>query len=204
MKQPGAAPLVFEADTQARLERFAALLRRWNRTINLIARDSEADLWRRHVLDSAQLAALLPTPPATLIDVGSGAGFPGLVLALTTGWAVHLVESDQRKAAFLREAVRETGATAQVHAARIEALRLPPAGVVTARALAALPDLLAMAVPLLAPGGICLFPKGQAVDDELTAAAAGWHMRVERFASLTSAGACILRLGEIRRGAPAN
>jgi 16S rRNA (guanine(527)-N(7))-methyltransferase RsmG len=184
---------------RARLEAFSELLLRWNQKINLISRADEAALWSRHILDSAQLVPLLPHAPGTLIDLGSGAGFPGLVLALLTEWRVHLVEADRRKAAFLREAARECGATVTIHAIRAEALRTDPADVVTARALAPLDALLPLAAPLLRPDGICLFPKGRAVADELTAAAARWHMRVECFPSNTDPGATLVRISEICR-----
>jgi 16S rRNA (guanine(527)-N(7))-methyltransferase RsmG len=186
-------------EAEERLRAFVDLLRQWNRRINLVGQADERPLWERHILDSAQLVPLLPAPEGELIDLGSGAGFPGLVLALTTNWRVALVEADQRKAAFLREAVRATGARATVYAVRAEQVSLPPARVVTARALAPLPDLLALATPLLAPDGICLFPKGRSAEDELTAARAQWHMRVERFPSRTNPTATLLRLSEIRR-----
>lgn len=184
---------------RARLDRFAALLLRWNAKINLIARSDETALWPRHILDSAQLAPLLPPAPGTLIDLGSGAGFPGLVLAILTQWRVHLVESDLRKAAFLREAARETGADVTIHPLRAETLRIDSAQVVTARALTSLAGLLPLAAPLLARDGICLFPKGRSASDELTAVSAQWHMRTERFPSQTDSGATILRISEIRR-----
>lgn len=186
-------------DARERLDRFASLVLRWNATINLISRTDEATLWPRHILDSAQLVPLLPPTPGTLIDLGSGAGFPGLVLALLTSWTVHLVESDQRKAAFLREAARETDARVTVHAIRAEALRLDRAAAVTARALAPLEALLPLAAKLLAPDGICLFPKGRGAAGELTVASTQWHMRVEQFPSLTDSGATLLRISEIRR-----
>jgi 16S rRNA (guanine(527)-N(7))-methyltransferase RsmG len=193
-------PTDIEAAARAPLERYAALLLRWNRRVNLISRADEPTLWLRHILDSAQLVPLLPTTPGTLVDLGSGAGFPGLVLAVLTLWRVHLVESDQRKAAFLREAARGAGAAnVTVHAARAEAVRLPPADVVTARALAPVAALLPLAKPLLADQGVCLFPKGRDVEAELTEAGARWHMRVERFPSRTSPGATLLRISEIRR-----
>jgi 16S rRNA (guanine(527)-N(7))-methyltransferase RsmG len=194
-------PLI-AAPARARLAQLAGLLLRWNQRINLIAAADEADLWTRHILDSAQLASLLPEPPAELIDLGSGGGFPGLVLALTTSWTVHLVESDQRKAAFLREAVRVTGAKAIVHAVRAEKLAIPPAPVVTARALASVSALLELVRPLLTADGVCVLPKGRSVDTELTAAAREWHMRVERFPSCTGPGATLLRISEIRRVGP--
>ena len=202
MKHPAAATGIDTA-TLERLRAFQALLLHWNQRINLVSRADAADLWDRHIHDSLQLAALLPAAAGAMADLGSGAGFPGLVLAIATGRHVHLVESDQRKAAFLREAARATAAAATVHAVRAETLTLAPMPVVTARALAPLPQLLALAHPLLAPGGICLFPKGATAADELTAAAAGWHMRVERFPSQTNPGATLLRLSEIRPVGPA-
>ena len=182
-----------------RLQRFAALLLRWNGTVNLIAPQDAPILWERHIEDSLQLAPLIPSRPDRAIDLGSGGGFPGLVLAIATGIPFDLVESDRRKAAFLREAARETGAPATVHATRIEDARLPQAGLVTARALAGLPALLAFAEPLLLPDGTCLFMKGAAVDAELTQAAAQWHMRVDRLPSRTNPSATILRISEITR-----
>ncbi|HEX7200391.1 MAG TPA: RsmG family class I SAM-dependent methyltransferase [Dongiaceae bacterium] len=133
------------------------------------------------------------------MDLGSGGGLPGLVLAIATGRPFHLVEADQRKAAFLREAARATAAPATIHACRIEALDLPPAPVITARALAALTVLLGMAHRFLAPGGICVFPKGRSVTDELTQAAAEWHMVITQTASSTDPAATLLRISEIRR-----
>jgi 16S rRNA (guanine527-N7)-methyltransferase len=191
-------------ETRAALDRFAELLLRWNRTVNLIARHDEDTLWDRHIADSLQLVPLIAPRPARAIDLGSGGGFPGLLLAIVAAIPVDLIEADQRKAAFLREAARITGAPASVHASRIEAARVPPAPLITARALAPLPDLLALAAPLLAPGGYCLFLKGVNADAELTAAAGEWHIHAERFPSRTAPGASILRISEIARvAAPA-
>ena len=175
------------------------LLARWNRTINLIGRADVPRAAERHLADALQLVPLIPAGTPRGIDLGSGAGFPGLILAAATGIGFDLIEADQRKAAFLREAARVLGAPAQVHAVRIEAARLPPAPLVTARALAPLPRLLALAVPLLAPGGTALFPKGATADQELTAARQQWHMTVEPIPSRTDAGAVILRITEIHR-----
>ncbi len=188
--------------TKRRLESFVDLLLHWNQRVNLLARADERCVWDRHVWDSAQLARLLPGSPGTLLDLGAGAGFPGLVLAIVSGRPTHLVEADHRKAAFLREAVRATGVQATVHAGRIETLSSPIGDIVTARAVAALPALLKLAVPHLRPGGVCLFPKGGRVEDELTAARHEWHMKVERFPSRTSPSATLLRLSEITRAAP--
>ena len=183
----------------AALERFAVLLERWNRTVNLISTGDAALMWDRHIADSLQLAPLMHSRPARAIDLGSGAGFPGLILAVATGVPFDLIEADQRKAAFLREAARATGAPVCIHAVRIEAAAIAPAPLITARATAPLPKLLALAAPLLAPGGQCLFPKGTNAQAELTHAAAQWHMRVERIASRTNPDACILRISDLSR-----
>ena len=149
------------------LETYAQLLERWNRSINLVGRDTIGELWQRHFLDSAQLVSFLPPPPPDrprrVIDMGSGAGFPGMVLSLLGVGEVHLVESDRRKCAFLREVARSTGAQAQIHPVRIEHLESLKADVVTARALAPLDRLLDYAQKLLLPGGVCLFLKGRSV-----------------------------------------
>ncbi len=186
-------------ETRARLEEFATLLLRWNKTINLIARRDEPALWPRHIADSLQLAPLIPPGSSRGIDLGTGGGFPGLVLAIATDIPFDLIEADQRKAAFLREAGRATRAPVQVHAVRAEAVRLVPAPLITSRALASLPHLLTLAAPLLASGGICLFLKGARVESELTAAAAEWHMQITRVPSQTAPGACILRISDIAR-----
>jgi len=184
---------------QAALETFAALLLRWNRTVNLVARRDEPNLWGRHIDDSLQLAALIPPGTPRAIDLGSGGGFPGLVLAIATTIPFDLIESDQRKATFLREAARATGAPATIHNTRIEAALLPAAPLVTARALASLPDLLALATPKLTQSGICLFLKGENVASELTTAATQWHMRCDCLPSRTNPTASILRISEIAR-----
>ncbi len=191
-------------ETSAALERFAALLLRWNRTVNLVARKDEQRLWERHIADSLQLAALMQPVSERAIDLGSGAGFPGLPLALATGVHFDLIEADQRKAAFLREAARVTGASALVHATRIETARIDPAPLITARALAPLPKLLGLAAPLLKAGGICLFLKGANVQAELTDAATQWHMDVDILPSQTAPEACILRISDLSRVAPPN
>lgn len=189
-------------ETLARLERFAGLLQKWSRAINLVGRSTLPEMWRRHMLDSAQLIDLLPPAPQgrprRIVDLGSGAGFPGLVLAILGAGEVHLIESDQRKAVFLREVIRETGVEATVHPVRIESAPAIAADVVTARALAALPELLQYAAKFLPSGGVCVFPKGKGVGKELTAARKAWKMAVERFPSRSDPGGTILRI-EVRR-----
>jgi len=186
-------------ETRARLDAFAALLLRWNTRINLVSRGDEADISSRHIDDSLQLLNLIPSGTQRAIDLGSGAGFPGLVLAIATRIPFDLVDSDQRKCAFLREAARATQAPAKVHATRIEAAKLEPATLITARALAPLKTLLDLATPLLAKGGVCIFPKGESADREIEEASAAWTMCIERIISRTDRGGVILRISEVTR-----
>jgi 16S rRNA (guanine527-N7)-methyltransferase len=187
------------AQAREALEAYAELLARWNARINLVSPRDLPRLWDRHIDDAAQLVPLIPPATRRIADLGSGAGLPGLVLAILTGLDTHLVERDKRKAAFLREAARVTGAPATVHAADAATLAPLGADLVTARALAPLPVLLPLAVRHLAPGGACLFPKGATVEAELTAARPAWTMTVERFPSRTDPDATILRLTEVAR-----
>ena len=197
MKRSG-EDLGVSRETAEKLQAYLALLIRWNARINLVADASPETLWQRHVVDSLQMFALLPETEGPLVDLGSGAGFPGLVLATASGRETHLVESDKRKCAFLQEVARLLALSkVVVHPLRIDAAVLPPAMVLTARALAPLPQLLRYADRILAPNGIALFPKGRTAAQELTAAAADWTMHVERFPSVTDPDSTILRLSEI-------
>jgi len=169
-------------ETEARLDRFVELLLRWQKAVQLIAPSTIPKLWTRHIADSLQLLALAPDAKIW-IDLGSGGGFPGLIIAIAltdrSGATVHLVESDSRKAAFLREAARTTGAPAKVYAERVESAAERFAGrveIVTARALAPLARLLEMAAPLLSAGARGIFLKGQDVAGELTEAAKSWNI----------------------------
>lgn len=186
-------------ETRLVLEAFVGLLLQWNRTVNLISSGDLPHVWDRHVADAFQLLPLMQPRPARAIDLGSGAGFPGLILALATGVPFDLIESDHRKAAFLREAARVTNAPVHVHAIRIETANIGPAPLITARALAPLPKLLALAAPLLAPGGVCLFPKGANASAELTAATTQWHMHADSIPSRIASDACILRITDLCR-----
>ncbi len=180
-------------ETAIRLDRFVELLLDWQQRMNLIASSTMPIVWTRHVADSLQLLALAPTA-RVWADLGSGAGFPGLVfacaLAEEEGARVHLIETNGKKTAFLREAARVTGAPAEIHAVRAEDFvnnSPEPIDVVAARALASLPKLLAMAYPLLKRGTVGLFPKGQDVAVELTAAAKCWKIQSTLTQSLTDA-----------------
>ena len=197
-----AAIVPVSRETSAKLEAYLALLGQWQKAINLVGKSTLEDPWRRHILDCAQLVRFLPEGPLRLADLGSGAGLPGLVLAImgaTMGVTeVHLVEADRRKAQFLREAARRLElSNVRVHAVRIEALDLA-VDVVTARALAPLADLLPLAVPLLAPRARLLLLKGRNADAELAAAATRWTMRVAVEPSLADPLGRVLVLDEVR------
>jgi 16S rRNA (guanine527-N7)-methyltransferase len=189
----------------ARLDRFVALLLQWQTRINLIAPSTIPAIWTRHIADSLQLLELAPQAKCW-VDLGSGGGFPGIpigcALADVAGATVHLVESNAKKAAFLREAVRHIGAPAIVHPVRIEEFMRnfsERPDVVTARALAPLQDLLALAEPLLKTGAKGLFPKGQDVDAELTLASKCWSMQMELVPSKTDPRARIVVVDGLRR-----
>ncbi len=194
-----AALVPVSRETLDRLRLYTELLGKWTRKINLVAPASMGDVWRRHILDSAQLYRLLPPETSTLVDLGSGAGLPGLILALLGVPDVHLVESDLRKAAFLREAARQTGTKLTIHAKRIEAAPAIQADIVTARALARLANLIDHAQRFLKPAGTCYFLKGALLADELTEARESWHMEVSEFPSLSDASGVIVKLESIVR-----
>lgn len=185
-------------ETLERLRAYETLLRQWQGKINLVGNATLRDPWRRHFLDSGQLCRLLGEAHA-VVDIGSGAGFPGLVIAIMSGLQVRLVESDQRKAAFLREAARLTGAPAHVTSGRAETTPAIPADAVCARAVAPLVDLLALAEPWCKPGGRCYFLKGAMVNQELTDAAQIWDIACEIVPSLSDPAGKILIIKEFRR-----
>lgn len=193
-----------EDATLARLVVYAELLMKWQAKINLIGPDTLPDLWRRHMLDSAQLLPLIEARGAhkvKIADFGSGAGFPGLVLAILLGERaeVHLVESDVRKGVFLREANRATAAGARVHTARIEKLAPLNADIATSRALAPLSKLLEFAEIHLLSTGKCLYPKGKRWAEELTEAQKAWKMAVTEHPSRTEPAGRILEITECAR-----
>jgi 16S rRNA (guanine527-N7)-methyltransferase len=193
-----AATFAVSRETMERLGSYLALLERWQKAINLVGRSTLDDPWRRHVLDSAQLARFLPERQGGVADLGSGAGLPGIILAIMGTPNVHLVEADRRKAQFLREAARHLGlANVTVHRARIETLAMT-VGAVTSRALAPLPALLRLAAPLLAPGGRLVLLKGRNVETELAEAEHAWAMRTALHPSLADPEGRILILDEVR------
>jgi len=155
-------------ETIDKFQAYLTLLEKWQRRINLVANSTLADAWQRHILDSGQLVDYYPPQTRHILDVGSGAGFPGLVLSIMGGVTVDLVESDQRKAVFLSTVIRELGLPAKVHNQRIENMPKLYPDVITARALAPVPKLLNLIETQLSSSCVCLFLKGASVEDELT------------------------------------
>lgn len=196
-------------ETMARLQTYEALLRKWQASINLVAPSTLPDLWNRHFWDSAQLVRLAPDA-ARWLDLGSGAGFPGLVVAILLadrpGFSMRLVESDQRKSIFLREVIRATKAPASVHTARIEEFSWPEGeplpDVISARALASLPKLLGWASSFWGKATIGLFLKGQGVSVELTDSAKDWIFESEAIASQSDPSGTVLKLWGLRHANP--
>jgi 16S rRNA (guanine527-N7)-methyltransferase len=194
-----AASFPVSRETLARLAAYVALLERWSARINLVGRATLADPWRRHILDSAQLRPFVPAAARSLVDLGSGAGFPGLVVAILGQQGVELVEADSRKCAFLTEAARITGARVEVRQTRIEALARRPFDVVTARALAPLDRLLGLARPFLGADSLCLFLKGEQTEAELTVARQGWTMTATSSPSRSDPRGVVLQLRQVAR-----
>jgi 16S rRNA (guanine527-N7)-methyltransferase len=185
-------------ETAARLELYVATLGRWQKAINLVGKGTLDQIWQRHLLDSAQLLKHLPTPAAPLVDLGSGAGFPGLALAILGVADVHLVEADARKAAFLAEAARLTETKITLHQRRIEDLPGFPAAVVTARALAPLTVLLGLAQRFYGPATLGLFHKGRDWRRELTLAEEAWTMDLRCLPSVVDPDSIIMRIAALR------
>jgi 16S rRNA (guanine527-N7)-methyltransferase len=185
-------------ETLALLSAYTALLEQWQLRINLVSPATLPDIWHRHILDSAQLVPYLPVVPARqrcqILDIGSGAGFPGLVLAILGAGDVQLVESDQRKAVFLQTVIRELGLSASVRNQRIETLPACQPDVITARALAALPKLMMLIKSQLHKGLTCLFLKGASVNEELTNFQTYSTMIPKLYPSVTNDNGVIVKL----------
>jgi len=186
-------------ETLARLKAFVGLLTDWNARHNLVSKTSLDEVWQRHVLDSAQLAPLIPPEAKTLADLGSGAGFPGLVLAvlLQERVAVTLFEATRKKAEFLRAAAERLGITVAVRNQRIEDAARAVFDVVTARACAPLPELLEYAQHFAGPRTVYLFLKGQNVGVELTEAGKSWRMKIRQHPSVTHPFGVVLEIREL-------
>ena len=196
-------------ETIERLMVYEALLKQWQKGVNLVAPNTLAHVWQRHFADSAQLLVHAPGSSKWL-DLGSGAGFPGLVIAICTAnredSRVHIVESNARKCAFCQEVVRETGCSVEIHHARIESLagsdRFNGVEIITARALAPLGQLFKMVSPFFHPGAQCLFQKGRQAADELVQAEKDWIFEAELHQSVTDADARIVQVKQLQGRGP--
>ncbi len=195
-------------ESQAKLAVYIETLEKWQKQINLIAPSTVSTVWSRHVDDSLQLLPHIPEEVTDVADLGTGAGFPGLALAIVRPLRAHLYESNGKKVAFLREVIRRTGAAATVHQIRIEELaqhsNLPTVQLVVSRAFAPLAELLAYAEPFFQRGAHGLFHKGQDVDAELTEAAKYWKLNFKKHPSSTDSKACLLEVEEAYRVARAD
>lgn len=194
-------------ETRARLESYVALLQKWQSSDNLISSSTLPFIWRRHIADSAQLAKYFPRARVWL-DLGAGAGFPGLVLAIlnceTPGSYVHLVESNRRKCAFLRHVIRETNIPAEVHPGRIETIVAGwtlPIDMICARALAPLDKLITMAEPVLSPDVRGAFHRGQDFEREIEETTKSWSYDLVKYKSLTDQNSAILEISNLARKA---
>ncbi len=195
-------PVDVSRETIERLEALVSLMKKWNTAINLVARSTLEDAWNRHILDSAQLYSLAPAGAATWVDLGSGGGFPGLVIACIAKekapkLVVTLIESDQRKAAFLRQANTSLGLGCQILCERIETASAQNADVVSARALAPLDKLCGFAARHMQPNGCALFMKGAQHAAEVDVARKLWSFDLDAFPSLTDPNAVILKLKDL-------
>lgn len=191
-------------ETIERLHAFANLLRKWNSRINLVSPSTLPDLWGRHVVDSAQIFSLAPIKHGLWVDLGSGGGLPAIVCAilaqeLCPDISFVLVESDRRKSAFLAVCSQEFALPVTVTASRAEAVEPLRADIVSARALAPLPQLLPLVTRHLHPTGVAILPKGKTHQAELEAARTGWQFELKSYQSLTDSLARILALKDIQR-----
>lgn len=201
---PSIAGVDVSRETAETLRSFEAIVRRWSRAINLVSHSGLPDLWQRHIVDSAQLFHFCQSGSRSWVDIGSGAGFPGLVIAILAlekrpSLKVTLIESDQRKAVFLREAARELSLSCDVIAQRAEAVPSLGADILSARAFSALSALLPIAESHLLPNGAAIFPKGKSWRDEVADARKGWSFRLDAVKSVSDNEAAVLVLKEITR-----
>ena len=185
-------------ETETVLEHYESLLRSWNQGFSLVADSTLDQIWTRHFLDSAQLLPLVPRPEEPIIDLGTGAGFPGLILAIMGLPRIHLIEHNMRKVAFLRSVIGELGLDVTLHPRKVESVRPFIAGAVTARAFKPLSQLIGAGHAFLGPGSVAIFPKGRRAAEELAEAETVWSMKIERFVSQTDADSTIFRLSDIR------
>lgn len=191
-------------ETLDKLIIYAETLERWQGAINLVGPKTLPELWSRHFLDSAQLWGHLPPNCPSLVDFGSGAGFPAMILAIMGVPDVHMIESDMRKSMFLQEVARQTSSKVTIHNQRIERVKNLEVAVVTARAFASVEEILPLAVTFLSEKGEIYLLKGKNYQEELTQARKAWHIKEEIFPSLSDPSGRILKLKEVRRDCSGN
>lgn len=199
-----AETLKVSRETMRDLNAYVKLTKKWTKKINLIGKSTVQHIWSRHIADSLQIVQHAGKNPTSWVDIGSGAGFPGLVAAIALKDAIPkchftLIDSDLRKCLFLKTVIRELNLNVDVKSERIQNIGHFTNDIVSARALAPLSDLLTMSEPLLAKHGTCLFLKGSDVDSELTAASQSWNMNLERIPSVTDPNGVILKIGDLAR-----
>ena len=181
-------------ETEEKLEIYVTLLEKWQQSINLVSSKTLPYVWQRHILDCAQLTAHLPVRSGRIMDIGSGAGLPGLILAILTECEVHLVESDTKKVAFMRTALAKVDVNATIHHARIEELPFLNIDIITARALAPLSKLIQLTQIQDHPGLSYLFLKGKGVNEELTELPTSSTLTAISYPSITDQDSSIIYL----------
>ena len=184
-------------ETCDKLDIYAALLEKWQNSINLVSNSTLASLWERHILDSAQLLSYLPKQPVKILDCGSGAGLPAVILALLTDHQSEMAESDTRKCAFMQTALRETGAKAVIHNERLETLPFLNADIITARAFASIDKILQLTSAQHKEGQVFWLLKGRSVNEELTHKAVSNKIEHQNYESLVSGEGVITRLARL-------
>lgn len=184
-------------ETCDKLDIYAALLEKWQNSINLVSNSTLASLWERHILDSAQLLSYLPKQPVKILDCGSGAGLPAVILALLTDHQIEMAESDTRKCAFMQTALRETGAKAVIHNERLETLPFLNADIITARAFASIDKILQLTSAQHKEGQVFWLLKGRSVNEELTHKAVSNKIEHQNYESLVSGEGVITRLARL-------
>lgn len=185
-------------ETWEKFSLYVELLKKWQRKINLISPNTVNNIWIRHVLDSAQLQHFIPHNDKKIVDIGSGAGFPALVLSMMGYNNIVMIESDHRKCSFLRAVLRQCDLSSKVICSRIEDVNIQDVDIVTARALSSLDKLLEYSFPLLSSDGFCLFLKGEKASEEIIEARENWVFSAKAFESVTSKNAQILQIAKIK------
>lgn len=186
-------------ETLDKLFLYEELLTKWQKSINLVSNATINTIWERHFLDSAQLYDHIDNPEASILDIGSGGGFPAIILAILGINNIHVAESDKRKCIFLKEITRQCKLNTTIHNTRIEALEPRPYDIITSRACASLDTLIHYAEPFLSKNTYCLFPKGQNYTKEIGEALLKWNFDYELFPSLSDTSARIIKIHNISR-----